>query len=79
MATVDGTTFGEYGAVAAEVARSRGITAGDRVLIDTSSVEEPLIWLMAPLTAGASIVLCANLDHSRLDQRILAERVTRVL
>ncbi|MEU4694655.1 TIGR03089 family protein [Actinoplanes sp. NPDC023714] len=79
VATVDGTTFGEYGAVAAEVARSRGIVAGDRVLIETSAVEEPLVWLMAPLTAGASIVLCANLDPARLDDRIQAEYVTRVL
>ncbi|MBG0562319.1 TIGR03089 family protein [Actinoplanes aureus] len=77
-ATVDGTTFGEYGAVAAEVGRSRGLAAGDRVLIDTAAYEEPLLWLMAPLTAGASIVLCANLDRSRLDQRISAEAVTHV-
>ncbi|WP_328470263.1 TIGR03089 family protein [Actinoplanes sp. NBC_00393] len=77
-ATVDGTTFGEYGAVAGEVARSRGLTAGDRVLIDTTTSEEPLIWLLAPLTAGASIVLCANLDRSRLDARISAEGVTHV-
>ncbi|MEU8242750.1 TIGR03089 family protein [Actinoplanes missouriensis] len=79
VATVDGATFGEYGAVAAAVARSRAIIAGDRVLIETSAVEEPLIWLMAPLTAGASIVLCANLDRRRLDDRIREERVTRVL
>ncbi|WP_229074585.1 TIGR03089 family protein [Actinoplanes sp. DH11] len=79
VATVDGTTFGEYGAVAAEVARSRGIVAGDRVLIETSTVEEPMIWLMAPLTAGASIVLCANLDRGRLDGRIATERITRLL
>ncbi|MFC7535604.1 TIGR03089 family protein [Actinoplanes sp. GCM10030250] len=77
-ATVDGTTFGEYGAVAAELARSRGISAGDRVLFDTAAQEEPLIWLMAPLTAGASIVLCANLDRSQLDTRIATERVTQV-
>jgi uncharacterized protein (TIGR03089 family) len=79
VATVDGTTFGEYDAVAAELARTRGILAGDRVLIDTSTVEEPLIWLMAPLTAGATVVLCANLDPSRLNDRIRAENVTRVL
>ncbi|MEU4428477.1 TIGR03089 family protein [Actinoplanes sp. NPDC024001] len=77
-ATVDGTTFGEYGAVAAEIAHSRGIGSGDRVLIDTAAHEEPLIWLMAPLTAGASIVLCANVDHSLLDERIAAEAVTHV-
>ncbi|BBH70502.1 hypothetical protein ACTI_71870 [Actinoplanes sp. OR16] len=79
IATVDGTTFGEYGAVAAEVARARGITAGDRVLIETSAVEDPLIWLMSPLTAGASIVLCANLDPTHLSTRIRAEHVSRLL
>jgi uncharacterized protein (TIGR03089 family) len=78
-ATVDGTTFGEYGTAAARVARARGFAPGDRILIDTTSCEEPLIWLMAPLTAGASIVLCANLDRSRLDGRMAAERITRVL
>ena len=35
-------------------------------------------WLLAPLIAKASIVLCANLDRSRLDARIAAEGVTRV-
>ncbi|GAA2705321.1 TIGR03089 family protein [Actinoplanes palleronii] len=79
IATPDGTTFGEYGAIAASVARSRGIGRGDRVLIDASETEEPLIWLLAPLTAGASIVLCANLDRSRLEERIAAEGATRLL
>ncbi len=74
----DGTTFGEYGATAAGIAQSRGITRGDRVLIETGASEEPLIWLLAPLTAGASIVLCANLDRSRLDDRVDAEGVTRL-
>ncbi|MFC4072662.1 TIGR03089 family protein [Actinoplanes subglobosus] len=78
-ATVDGTTFGEYGAAAAVVATARGIEPGDRILVDTAACEEPLIWLMAPLTAGASIVLCANLDPSRLDERIGTEGVTRLL
>lgn len=78
-ATVDGTTFGEYGVAAATVASARGITATDRVLVDVTSCEEPMIWLMAPLTAGASIVLGANLDHSRLDRVITAEGITRLL
>ncbi|WP_436519799.1 TIGR03089 family protein [Actinoplanes sp. HUAS TT8] len=74
----DGTTFGEYGATAAGIAQARGITRGDRVLIETDASEEPLIWLLAPLTAGASIVLCANLDRSRLDERMTTEGVTRL-
>jgi hypothetical protein len=61
------------------VAAARGFGPGDRILIDTAACEEPLIWLMAPLTAGASIVLCANLDRSRLDDRILSEGITKVI
>ncbi|MBE1488321.1 TIGR03089 family protein [Plantactinospora soyae] len=77
-ATVDGTTYGQYGAFAVDIAQMRGIGPGDRVLIDAAASEEPRIWL-APLFAGASLVLCANLDRSRLDERIIAERVTRTL
>ena len=79
LATVDGTTYGRYAAVAAGVADMHGIGPGDRVLVDAAASEQPLIWLLAPLSAGASIVLCANLDRSRLDDRVAAERVTRVL
>lgn len=77
-ATVDGETYEEYGAIAADVAATRGIRRGDRVLVDASASEHPLMWLLAPLSAGASIVLCANLDRSRLDARMTAERVTQV-
>jgi uncharacterized protein (TIGR03089 family) len=77
-ATVDGTTFGEYGGLAVDIAQTRGIGPGDRVLVDAAASEEPLIWL-APLFAGASVVLCANLDRAGLDARIAAERVTRTL
>ena len=79
VATADGTTFDEYGAVAAGMASAQRITAGDRVLIDATASEEPLHWLLAPLTAGASIVLCANLNPSLLAGRIAAEHVTRLL
>ncbi|MFI5891502.1 TIGR03089 family protein [Actinoplanes sp. NPDC051513] len=78
VAAAGGVTFGEYGAVALEMASSRGISRGDRVLIDTAVSEEPLIWLMAPLSAGASIVLCANPDRARVEERIASERVTKV-
>jgi uncharacterized protein (TIGR03089 family) len=77
-ATVTGETYGAYGAMAADAADMRGIRRGDRVLVDTAASEQPLIWLLAPLSVGATIVLCANLDRSRLDSRIAAERVTQV-
>jgi uncharacterized protein (TIGR03089 family) len=77
-ATVDGETYGQYGEFAAGVAEMQGIRRGDRVLVDAASTEQPLMWLLAPLSVGASIVLCANLDASQLDSRIAAEGVTRV-
>jgi uncharacterized protein (TIGR03089 family) len=78
-ATVEGETYGSFGAIAVEMARTRGIRRGDRVLVDAAGSEHPLIWLLAPLSVGASIVLCANLDRSRLDARVSTERVTHVL
>jgi uncharacterized protein (TIGR03089 family) len=56
-----------------------GVTAGDRVLIDTRAYPDPMDWLFAPLVAGASIVLCADLDPAKLDSRAEAEKVTVVL
>ncbi|MBL7261729.1 TIGR03089 family protein [Paractinoplanes lichenicola] len=78
-AVTDGTSYREYAQIAAALAERNGIRAGDRVLIDTTSQEQPLIWLLGPLSVGASIVLCANLDATRLDQRIAHEGVTKVL
>ncbi|WP_250037329.1 TIGR03089 family protein [Paractinoplanes maris] len=78
-AVVDGTTYQEYARTAAGVAEQRGIGPGDRVLVDAAQQEQPLIWLLAPLSVGASIVLCANLDERRLDERIAEEHVTAVL
>jgi uncharacterized protein (TIGR03089 family) len=56
-----------------------GITAGDRVLIDAGAYPDPMDWLFAPLAAGASIVLCANLDASKVDSRGDAEKVSVTL
>jgi len=36
-------------------------------------------WLLAPMVLGASVVLCANLNRRRLDDRMAREGVTRVL
>ncbi|MEU4694387.1 TIGR03089 family protein [Actinoplanes sp. NPDC023714] len=53
-----------------------GIAAGDRVLIDTALHPDPADWLLAPLVAGASVVLCANLDATKVESRIDAEKVS---
>jgi uncharacterized protein (TIGR03089 family) len=78
-ATVDGTSFGAWDALARGIAQSVGMRRGDRLLIDASASEEPVKWLLAPLAAGASIVLCANLDPSTVDAKVAAEGVTRVV
>ncbi|MFB6397606.1 TIGR03089 family protein [Polymorphospora lycopeni] len=56
-----------------------GLSAGDRVLLDAARHPEPLDWLLAPLVAGASTVLCGRLDPDRLPGRVAAERVTVTL
>lgn len=65
---------------AVHVARKRagelGISAGDRVLVDARTHPDPADWLLAPLVAGASLVLCANLDPAAVAKRTAAERVT---
>jgi len=64
---------------AARRAAELGIGAGDRVLIDAARCPDPVDWLLAPLTVGASIVLCGNLDHARLADRIDTEKVSVTL
>jgi uncharacterized protein (TIGR03089 family) len=64
---------------AADRAAQLGIAAGDRVLVDADARDDPLDWLLAPLLAGASVVLCGHLDRGRLADRVTAEKVTRVL
>ena len=65
--------------MAHELAGGLDLHAGDRLLVDTAEHEHPVKWLLAPLSVGASVVLCANLDRAGLADRIAAEGVTRVL
>ena len=78
-ASVDGTTFREWGSVAHELAGRLDLRAGDRLLVDADEHEHPVKWLLAPLAVGASVVLCANLDPAAVDDRVAAEGITRVL
>jgi uncharacterized protein (TIGR03089 family) len=79
-ASPDGTTYRQWATVAFEIADRHGLREGDRLLINLAEHhEQPVEWLLAPLMAGASIVLCANLDPGALDARVAAEGVTRVL
>jgi uncharacterized protein (TIGR03089 family) len=61
---------------AAERAAELGIKPGDRVLVDARAYPDPADWLLAPLIAGASIVLCDNLDQAKVESRTASERVT---
>jgi uncharacterized protein (TIGR03089 family) len=68
------TSHEELVAAAVERAGELGLAAGDRLLIAAPS--NVLDWLLAPLAAGASIVLCRHPDLHQLPQRATAERVT---
>lgn len=53
----------------------------DRVLVtaELGTAEGLLAGVLAPLAAGASVVLCRNADPAALPRRIETERVTRTL
>lgn len=59
-----------------EAARTRLLPPGTRVLIDGDAITDPVDWLVAPLLSGASVVLCRNLDPTRIPGRLAAERAT---
>lgn len=61
---------------AARRAAELGLGRGDRALIDAGRHRDPVDWLLAPLSAGASVVLCGRLDRTRLTDRLAAERIT---
>jgi uncharacterized protein (TIGR03089 family) len=66
---------------ATELAGRLGLVAGDRVLVDERTAIEagPVAWLLAPLAAGASLVLCRSAAPSGLPHRAEVERVTATL
>ena len=68
-------------ATATELAGRLGIEAGDRIMVDEQTATEsgPTAWLLAPLAAGASLVMCRNPDPDRLARRAEEERVTATL
>jgi uncharacterized protein (TIGR03089 family) len=78
-ASVDGTSYQQWGSIAQSIAASLDLRAGDRLLVDAAEHEHPVKWLLAPLAAGASVVLCANLDRDVVASRAAAEHITRML
>jgi uncharacterized protein (TIGR03089 family) len=62
--------------IATQRAAELGVVAGDRVLIDARAYPDPIDWLLAPLVAGASIVLCGHLDPAKVESRSATEKVS---
>jgi uncharacterized protein (TIGR03089 family) len=71
-------TLGGLVEAAGELAGRLSIGPEDRVLVDEQTAAEagPVAWLLAPLAAGASLVLCRHPFAERLPARAAAERVT---
>jgi hypothetical protein len=74
-------SLGALVGTAAELAARLGLRPGDRVLVDEHTATEagPVAWLLAPLSVGASLVLCRHPFASRLPQRAADEKVTATL
>ena len=74
-------TLGGLVEAARELAGRLGITTGDRLLVDEPTAVEagPVAWLLAPLVAGASLVICRHPWEDRLAARAADERVTATL
>ena len=74
-------TLGGLVEAAGELAGRLGIGPDDRILVDEQTATEagPVAWLLAPLAAGASLVLCRHPFVERLPARAATERVTATL
>ncbi|MEV6928894.1 TIGR03089 family protein [Dactylosporangium sp. NPDC051485] len=57
--------------------RALGLPGG-RVLIDAVAHPDPVEWLIAPLAAGASIVLSVNSDPEKLSARAATEQAEQI-
>lgn len=74
-------TLGMLADTAGELGARLGLAVGDRVMVDDVTAAEvgPVAWLLAPLAAGASLVLCRNARPEVLPHRASTERVTATL
>jgi uncharacterized protein (TIGR03089 family) len=75
----------EVSADAEAVAQRLALSASDRVLVANAETSTAMSlgritgeWL-APLAAGASVVLCSGLDRALLERRAQSERVTATI
>jgi uncharacterized protein (TIGR03089 family) len=74
-------TLGGLVDAARELAGRLGVLTGDRVLVDEQTAIEagPVAWLLAPLAAGASLVLSSHPAVEGLPHRAAQEGVTATL
>jgi uncharacterized protein (TIGR03089 family) len=78
-ASPDGTTYQQLAALARGIADMIGLKPGDRLLVPATVSEQPVKWLLAPLSVGASVVIVANAKPGSLDDFRAAEGITHVL
>ena len=71
-ALADGTTHAQLDATAPSV------PPGARVLIDGDARPDPRDWLVGPLLARASVVLCRHLDPAQVAARLVSEQAVRL-
>lgn len=72
----EGLSHSELVANAQERANELGLSQGDRALFNVDT--RPLLdWLLAPVAAGSSMVLCRNADAATMQRWAATERVTR--
>jgi uncharacterized protein (TIGR03089 family) len=69
-ALTDGTTHGDLARAVSD------LLPGGRVLIDGDAHPDPRYWLVEPLLAGTSVVLCRHLDPAKVEARLAAEHAT---
>jgi len=71
----------ESGQELADRAEAAGLSPGERVLVASAYDDDDVVvdGLLAPLAVNGSVVLCRNLDETRIAGRVETERVTRVL
>ncbi|BCJ58488.1 TIGR03089 family protein [Micromonospora endophytica] len=74
-----GPAHAELLARATARATELGLTPGGRVLIDVDRHPDPLDWLLAPLAAQSTLVLCAHPDPTHLPTRQSTEKTTHTL
>lgn len=56
-----------------------GIARGSRVLVDGDAYPAPTDWLLPALAVGASIVLCVNVDATKVAGRVDSEQADIVI